>query len=115
MSSTGIAASSPDSSLGSPDLHPFRVSSSGAEYSRGLMPLPSGAGSAEKGIQLVRSTSSDGYEASGGEDSDRVPSRIVHRSFNWSNLLFNSGRGDTSDELRASSSTGLQITGNRLP
>ncbi|ONK60046.1 uncharacterized protein A4U43_C08F13630 [Asparagus officinalis] len=110
MSSTGITASSPDSSLGSPDLHPFRVSSSGAEDLRGLMPLPSASGS-EKGIQLLRSTSSDGYEASGGEDSDRVPSRIVHRSFNWSNLLFNSSRGDTADGSRASSSIGLQTDG----
>lgn len=114
MSSTGRAASSPDSSLESPDLHPFRISSSGAEDSRGLVPLPSGVSSTSKGIQLLRSTSSDGYEASGGEDSDGVPSRIVHRSVNWANLLFNSGHGDTVDELKASSLTGLQGSGRRL-
>ena len=114
MSSTGIAASSPDSSLESPDLHSLRVSSSGAEDARGLVPLPSGVGATGKGIQLLRSTSSDGYEASGGEDSDGVPSRIVHRSFNWANLIFNSGRGDTIDESKASSSTDLQANCNQL-
>jgi len=114
MSSTGIAASSPDSSLESPDLHSLRVSSSGAEDERGLVPLPSGVGATGKGIQLLRSTSSDGYEASGGEDSDGVPSRIVHRSFNWANLIFNSGRGDTIDESKASSSTDLQANCNQL-
>ncbi|KAJ6805238.1 putative protein S-acyltransferase 22 [Iris pallida] len=108
MSSTGVVASSPDSSLDSPDLHPFRVSSSGAEDSRGLMLLPSATAATEKGAQVLRSTSSDGYEASGGEDSDRVPSRIVHRSVNWSNLLFNSGRGDVSDNSKVSSLPGLQ-------
>ncbi|KAH7570042.1 hypothetical protein JRO89_XS05G0036100 [Xanthoceras sorbifolium] len=85
-SSAGIAASSPESSLDSPDIHPFRVSSSGAEESRRLTGLPAG-GVAQKGFPLSRSTS-DGYEASGGEDSDRVPSRIVQRSTDWSNLLF---------------------------
>lgn len=78
------------------------------------MPLPSGVNAGGKGIQLLRSTSSDGYEASGGEDSDGVPSRIVHRSVNWANLLFNSGRGDTVDELKASSSSGLEANRSRL-
>ncbi|KAK9107441.1 hypothetical protein Syun_023452 [Stephania yunnanensis] len=85
---SGIVVSSPESSLESPD-HPFRVSSSGAEEARGLATL-SAAGS-QKGIPLSRSTS-DGYEASGGEDSDRVPSRIMLRPTNWSNLLFNSDK-----------------------
>ncbi|KAJ9709395.1 hypothetical protein PVL29_001055 [Vitis rotundifolia] len=90
MSSTGgIVASSPESSLDSPDLHPFRVSSSGAEEARRLTGLSAAGAAAQKGIPLSRSTS-DGYEASGGEDSDRVPSRTVHRLTNWSNLLFNS-------------------------
>ncbi|XP_077215385.1 putative protein S-acyltransferase 22 [Tasmannia lanceolata] len=79
MSSSGIVASSPESSLDSP----FRVSSSGAEEARGLTALPA------RGIQLTRSTS-DGYEPSGGEDSDRVPSRNVHRSTNWSSPIFSS-------------------------
>ncbi|KAL9424229.1 hypothetical protein AB3S75_036167 [Citrus x aurantiifolia] len=86
-SSAGIVASSPESSLDSPDIHPFRVSSSGAEESRRLTDLSTGGLAAQKGFPLSRSTS-DGYEASGGEDSDRVPSRIVQRSTNWSNLLF---------------------------
>lgn len=78
---TGLG-SSPESSLDSPDLHPFRISSSGGEE----MVVPGGAGPgtlpAQRGIHLSRSTS-DGYDASGGEDSDRIPSRIVHRSSNW--------------------------------
>jgi palmitoyltransferase ZDHHC1/11 len=78
---TGVG-SSPESSLDSPDLHPFRISSSGVEE----MGVPGGVGPetlpAQKGIHLSRSTS-DGYDASGGEDSDRIPSRIVHRSSNW--------------------------------
>ncbi|EYU28813.1 hypothetical protein MIMGU_mgv1a003797mg [Erythranthe guttata] len=41
------------------------------------------------GLPLSRSTS-DGYDASGGEDSDRVPTRIMNRSSNWSSLLFGS-------------------------
>ncbi|TXG56569.1 hypothetical protein EZV62_017882 [Acer yangbiense] len=86
-SSGGIVASSPESSIDSPDIHPFRVSSSGAEESRRLTGLPAGVVAAQTGFPLSRSTS-DGYEASGGEDSDRVPSRIVQRSTNWSNLLF---------------------------
>ncbi|KAL0926032.1 hypothetical protein M5K25_004413 [Dendrobium thyrsiflorum] len=89
--STVMLASSPDSSLDSPHLHPFRISSSGAEDSQGPISLPSTGAGAEihKGVEFLRSTS-DGYEASGGEDSDMVPSRIVHRSFNWSSVIFNS-------------------------
>ncbi|KAJ6815436.1 putative protein S-acyltransferase 22 [Iris pallida] len=108
-----VTASSPASSLNSPDLRPFRVSSSGAEDSRELMCLPSEAATGEKGAQLLRSTSSDGYEASGGEDSDQVPSRIVHRSVNWSNLLFHSGGGDLSDSSNASSFAGPQTGSTR--
>ena len=88
-SSAGIVPSSPESSLDSPDIHPFRVSSSGAEKARQLAVAgASGAGAATlKEISLSGSTS-DGYEASGGEDSDRVvPFRIVQRSTNWTNLF----------------------------
>ncbi|KAL0363898.1 UNVERIFIED_CONTAM: putative protein S-acyltransferase 22 [Sesamum angustifolium] len=85
----GIVASSPESSFDSPDLHPFRVSSSGAEEARRLVGLSSAAMATQKDIPLSRSTS-DGYDASGGEDSDRVPTRIQHRSNNWSSLLFGS-------------------------
>uniref|UniRef100_A0A1D1YZN6 S-acyltransferase n=1 Tax=Anthurium amnicola TaxID=1678845 RepID=A0A1D1YZN6_9ARAE len=106
MSSTAIVSSSPDSSLDSPDLHPFCVPSSGVEGTQGFTSLPSIGSAGQKGIQLSRSTS-DGYEASGGEDSDRIPSRIVHRSSNWKNLLFGSSHVETG-ELKASSSGGLQ-------
>ncbi|KAK4403061.1 putative protein S-acyltransferase 22 [Sesamum angolense] len=85
----GIVASSPESSFDSPDLHPFRISSSGAEEARRLVGLSSAAMATQKDIPLSRSTS-DGYDASGGEDSDRVPTRIQHRSNNWSSLLFGS-------------------------
>lgn len=108
MSAAGIAASSPESSLDSPDLHPFRVS----EETQGLTALPSAAGSSSMhkgGIQLSRSTS-DGYEASGGEDSDRVPSRIVKNrpSSNWSSLFFSSGHDErvVKKSVAASSSSG---------
>ncbi|OMO93351.1 Zinc finger, DHHC-type, palmitoyltransferase [Corchorus capsularis] len=104
-SSVGIVASSPESSLDSPDIHPFRVSSSGAEESRRLTGLPAMNMAAHKGFPLSRSTS-DGYEASGGEDSDRVPSRIVQRSStNWSNVLFGSEQDETVVQLKAPSSS----------
>ncbi|KAK3148033.1 hypothetical protein QOZ80_3BG0289780 [Eleusine coracana subsp. coracana] len=85
--STRNVASSPESSFDSPDLHPFRISSSTADDMQGVMSHP-----ANKSIEFTRS-SSDGYEASGGEDSDRIPSRIVHRSSNWANAILNSSHG----------------------
>ncbi|XP_057948002.1 probable protein S-acyltransferase 22 [Malania oleifera] len=104
-SSGGIAASSPESSLGSPDLHPFRVSSSGAEEARRLTGLSTVSATAQKGAILSRSTS-DGYEASGGEDSDRVPIRAMQRSTNWSNLLFSSDHDERVIKLKTSSASG---------
>jgi hypothetical protein len=53
---------------------------------------------------LSRSTS-DGYEASGGEDSDRVSSRIAQRSNNWSNFLFRADQDESVFRLKASSSS----------
>ncbi|GFY88484.1 DHHC-type zinc finger family protein [Actinidia rufa] len=103
-SSTGIVSSSPESSLDSPDLHPFRVSS-GTEKVRRLTGLSAAGAAAQTGIPLSRSTS-DGYEASGGEDSDRVPSRTVQRSTNWSNLLFSSDQDERVVRLKASTSSG---------
>lgn len=102
--STGIVGSSPDSSLDSPDLHPCGVSSSGVEELRGLTGLPANVIPEQQGIPLSRSTS-DGYEPSGGEDSDRVPSRIVQRSGNWSNHLFDSGQDEMVARLKASASS----------
>jgi len=98
--------SSPESSLDSPDLHPFRVSMSGADELRSFMSLAASASTAQKSIALSRSTSG-GYEASGGEDSDRIPSRIVHRSSNWTNVILNSGRREMASDLRIPSSGGL--------
>ncbi|CAI0462967.1 unnamed protein product [Linum tenue] len=114
-SSVGVvAASSPESSsLDSPDIHPFRVSSSGAEDSRrltGLLPIVGGSNS---GFPLSRSTS-DGYEASGGEDSDRVPTRIVQRSTNWSNLLFQANQDEGIMRLKAAAPSSSQTYSGKL-
>lgn len=100
MSVSGIVTFSPGSSLGSPDIHPFRISSSAAEEMHGLKLLPSSGA----GIHLSRSTS-DGYDASGGEDSDQLPSGIIPRSVNWSNLLVNSDRTSMENERKVSSSS----------
>ncbi|KAI4328496.1 hypothetical protein L6164_020847 [Bauhinia variegata] len=102
-SSVGIVASSPESSMDSPDIHPFRVSSSGAEEARRLAGLSAAGVAALKEIPLSRSTS-DGYEASGGEDSDRVPTRFVQRSTNWTNLLFSADQDERDFKLKPSSS-----------
>ncbi|TKY69632.1 S-acyltransferase 22 [Spatholobus suberectus] len=101
-SSAGIVASSPESSLDSPDIHPFRVSSTDAEEARRLAGLSAIGAANLKGIPLSRSTS-DGYEASGGEDSDRVPTRIVQRSTNWTNLVFSADQ-ERAFEPKSSSS-----------
>ncbi|CAA6667388.1 unnamed protein product [Spirodela intermedia] len=69
----GAAAASPDSSRSS-----------------------SVADEARKGIVHRSDDATDGYEASGGEDSDRIPAGTVHRLPIWNNLLFDSGRIDTS-------------------
>ncbi|XP_050237157.1 probable protein S-acyltransferase 22 [Mercurialis annua] len=103
-SAAGIVGSSPESSLDSPDIHPFRISSSGAEDSRRLTGFSAAGNVSLSGIPLSRSTS-DGYEASGGEDSDRVPSRLVQRSTNWSNLLFRPDEDEGVFRLKASSSS----------
>ncbi|KAL8150147.1 hypothetical protein V2J09_019955 [Rumex salicifolius] len=103
-SSVHMEGSSPESSLDSPDHHhPFRVSSSGADEARKLTGLRVGSGpftAALPGIQLSRSTS-DGYDASGGEDSDRVGGQMI-----WSSVLFGSNH-DTSSiaKLKAPSSS----------
>ncbi|KAG2322689.1 hypothetical protein Bca52824_015902 [Brassica carinata] len=91
-----MVTSSPESSLDSHDIQPFRVSSE-AEDSAQLNGFSSAVGlmSQQRGGQqqqqqqqqsmmmmmmpLSRSTS-DGYDASDGEDSDQVPSRNIHKS-----------------------------------
>lgn len=104
MSASGIAAFSPDSSLGSPDLRPFRVSSPAADETHGLKLIPSSGAPLFGGIHLSRSTS-DGYDASGGEDSDQLPSGIIPRSVNWSNLIVSSDRTSVENERKVSSSS----------
>lgn len=96
---------SPESSLDSPDLHPFRVSVSGADELRSIMSLVTSESTAQKSIALSRSTSG-GYEASGGEESDRIPSRIVHRSSNWANVI-NSSRREMASDLDMPSTGGF--------
>lgn len=82
-SSRGIIVSSPESSLNSPDIHPLRVSSSGAEDARHITGLSTSGFTLQKEI-LLSSSTSDGYDASGGEDSDRVPTRFMQKSAQWS-------------------------------
>ncbi|KAG6473701.1 probable protein S-acyltransferase 22 isoform X1 [Zingiber officinale] len=100
MPSARAVSSSPESSLDSPDLHPFRISSSGTEEVQGMNSFSSLGNAPPKGIQLSRSTS-DGYEASGGEDSDRIPSRIIHRSSNWANIVLGSEHSQITDDLKS--------------
>lgn len=101
---SGVVASSPESSLDSPDLHPFGISSSGVDEARRLTG-PSSNVLAQPGFPLSRSAS-DGYDASGGEDSDRVPSRTVQRSTNWSNVLFNSDQDERITRVKGPGSSG---------
>lgn len=84
--STKIVASYPNSSSDSPDIQPFQGASSASQKGRQIVG-PSGDLINE--IPFSRS-SSGGYDASGGEDSDQIPTRIVHGSSNWSSLLFGS-------------------------
>ncbi|CAI8617584.1 unnamed protein product [Vicia faba] len=86
-------ASSPESSFTSPDIHP--VDALGADEIRNNARISSPGAATLNENPLSRSTS-DGYEASGGEDSDQIPSRVVQRIADWSNVLF---RGDQ-DERR---------------
>ncbi|KAF8049558.1 hypothetical protein N665_2182s0006 [Sinapis alba] len=93
MSGSGgvMVTSSPESSLDSHDIQPFRVSSEAEDSAQlnGFSSAVSLMGQQRGGQQqqsmmmmmmpLSRSTS-DGYDASGGEDSDQVPSRNIHKS-----------------------------------
>ncbi|KAJ0724910.1 putative protein S-acyltransferase [Helianthus annuus] len=85
MGSTNIVESSPDttSSLDSPDIHPVRISS-GADEAR----KPVSVAQEMAGVMPLSRSTSGGYDASGGEDSDRVPSWLVQRSGNWSARVF---------------------------
>lgn len=100
---TGPMGSSPESSLDSPDIRPFHQS------------LPSVPMDSNRGIPipLPRNSASDGYEASGGEDSDRVPSRFAERSVNRSSRLLLSGQEGRVMRLKGSTSAS-QITSRKL-
>ncbi|KVI05480.1 Zinc finger, DHHC-type, palmitoyltransferase [Cynara cardunculus var. scolymus] len=104
--STGIIGSSPDSSLDSSDIHPVRISS-GAEEARKL-PF-SGA----QGVMPLSRSTSDGYDASGGEDSDRVPSRLVQRSGNWSARLFGAEHDERIARFKMASSSSSSYQNER--
>jgi palmitoyltransferase ZDHHC1/11 len=96
---------SPESSLDSPDLHAFRVSVSGADELRSFMSLVTSESTVQKSIALSRSTSG-GYEASVGEECDRIHSRIIHRSSNWANVI-NSSRREMASDLGMPTSGGF--------
>jgi hypothetical protein len=101
MSSSAGIVSSPESSLDSPDIHTFRAT--GAEEARNLAGLSAAGAEALKEIPLSRSTS-DGYDASGGEDSDQVPSRVVQRIADWSSVLFKADQDERAFRPALSSS-----------
>ncbi|GLJ47259.1 hypothetical protein SUGI_0997860 [Cryptomeria japonica] len=84
MSNHGQIASSPESSLTSPDIQPFRESTASKIPPNQLAaPL-----SFTKGVRLCRSTS-DGYEASGGDSPDDSDQASASTKPNWNSLLFN--------------------------
>ncbi|XAR55904.1 Protein S-acyltransferase [Bertholletia excelsa] len=102
---TAGVASSPESSFASPEVHPFQASTAGTDMAQRLTGLSAATAPAQDGICLSRSTS-DGYEASGGEDSDRVPTRIVQRSARWDNHVFTSSQDErVVARLKASASS----------
>ncbi|XP_076889857.1 putative protein S-acyltransferase 22 [Bidens hawaiensis] len=102
MGSTGIVESSPDSSLDSrsPDIHPVRISSETDEARK-----PMGGAHERPGVMPLSRSTSDGYDASGGEDSDRVPTRLVQRSGMWSARLFSSEQDEMIARLKMASSS----------
>nr|XP_043606280.1 probable protein S-acyltransferase 22 [Erigeron canadensis] len=104
--------SSPDSSLDSPDVNPFMVSS-GAEESGNHTDIPVSGGLEKQGIMSLTGSMSDGYDASGGEDSDRVPSRLVQRSGHSSARLFDADQDDRMARLNMPSSSRFSYSHER--
>ncbi|XP_071716647.1 probable protein S-acyltransferase 22 [Rutidosis leptorrhynchoides] len=104
--------SSPDSSsLDSPDIHPVRISSGAEETGKltGFVPHE------KPGLMPLSRSTSDGYDASGGEDSDQVPSRLVQRSGNWSARLFGGEQDERSARFtKASSSTSTFLNERKI-
>ncbi|KAG5380305.1 hypothetical protein IGI04_028147 [Brassica rapa subsp. trilocularis] len=93
MSGSGggvMITSSPESSLEDlHDIHPFRVSSEAEDLAQlngfssavGLMGQQREEEEQQQSMMMSLSRStSDGYDASGGEDRDQVPSRNIHKS-----------------------------------
>ena len=85
-----MITSSPESSLEDlHDIHPFRVSSEAEDLAQlngfssavALMGQQREEEEQEQSMMMSLSRStSDGYDAFGGEDSDQVPSRNIHKS-----------------------------------
>ncbi|MFS8031779.1 putative protein S-acyltransferase [Helianthus anomalus] len=97
--------SSPDSSsLDSPNIQPCMVSS-GAGRTGMHRDLPVSGRPEKQGIVSFNRSVSDGYDASGGEDSDRVPSRPAQRSGNTSARLFDADQDDRIARLKMPSSS----------
>ncbi|XP_073270798.1 probable protein S-acyltransferase 22 isoform X2 [Primulina huaijiensis] len=77
---TKIVASSPDSSSDSPYIHPFQGASSASQKERQIISISGDLiMDNQNEIPFSRSTSG-GYDASGGEDSDQISTRIIHGS-----------------------------------
>ncbi|KAJ0631954.1 putative protein S-acyltransferase [Helianthus annuus] len=101
----GAIGSSPDSSsLDSPNIQPCMVSS-GAGRTGMHRDLPVSGRPEKQGIVSLNRSVSDGYDASGGEDSDRVPSRPAQRSGNTSARLFDADQDDRIARLKMPSSS----------
>ncbi|GJU31769.1 probable protein S-acyltransferase 22 [Tanacetum coccineum] len=110
--STGIVGSSPDSSLASPDIQPFMDPSRADTTRMQTDAVVSGRHEKQRIISLTGSMS-DGYDASGGEDSDRVPSRLVQRSGNSSARLFDADENDRIARLKMPSTSKISYPNDR--
>ncbi|KAK1437721.1 hypothetical protein QVD17_03517 [Tagetes erecta] len=105
--------SSPDSSLDSPNIQPCMVSS-GAGRTGIHRDVRVAGGPEKQGTVSFNRSMSDGYDASGGEDSDRVPSRTVQRSGNSSARLFEADQDDKIARLKMLSSKFSHPTGSNI-
>ncbi|KAI7737759.1 hypothetical protein M8C21_013254 [Ambrosia artemisiifolia] len=100
--------SSPDSSLDSPNIQPCMVAS-GAGRTGTRRDIPVSGRPEKHGIVSFNRSVSDGYDASGGEDSDRVPSRPAQRSGNTSARLFDADQDDRIAKLKMPSSSRFEF------
>ncbi|KAK9052171.1 hypothetical protein SSX86_028799 [Deinandra increscens subsp. villosa] len=95
-------SSSPDSSLDSPNIQPCMVSSG---TDRTVMHRDDRISGGPEKIMSLKRSMSDGYDASGGEDSDRVPSRHVQKSGNSSARLLGPDQDDRIARLKMPSTS----------